>query len=210
VYDELAAAILELRILPGTLLSEPNLAEQLHVSRTPLREAIARLVETGLVSVVPQVGTLVEPIRLRDVEQARFVRETLESAAVAEACAKPVRDVAKLRELLAEQKSGLRNRDYDRFFRADEALHERIFELSGYPGAWQLMQPMKMQLERLRRLSLPDPKILKELIEEHTAIVDAVERGDARSARSLTGTHARRVSADAPGIRAAHPEFFVD
>ena len=210
VYDELASAILELRILPGTLLSEPNLAEQLHVSRTPLREAIARLVETGLVSVVPQVGTLVEPIRLRDVEQARFVRESLEVAAVAEACAKPERDVMKLRSLLAEQKSSFRSRDFDAFFRADEALHEEIFQLSGYPRAWQMMQPMKMQLERIRRLSLPDPKTIEALIEEHTAIVDAVDRGDARRARTLVGKHASKVLADAPSIRLTHPDYFAE
>ena len=210
VYDELAAAILELRIVPGTLLSEPSLAERLQVSRTPLREAIARLVETGLVSVVPQVGTLVEPIRLRDVEQARFVRESLEVAVVGEACARPRRDVARLRALLAEQRAAVRRRDYDGFFRADEALHEQIFELGGYPGAWQVMQPVKMQLERVRRLSLPDPRTVGQLLEEHTAIVDAVERGDARRARALVGKHARRVSADAPGIRAAHPEYFAE
>jgi DNA-binding GntR family transcriptional regulator len=210
VYDELASAILELRILPGTLLSEPNLAEQLQVSRTPLREAIARLVETGLVSVVPQVGTLVEPIRLRDVEQARFVRESLEVAAVAEACAQPERDVTKLRSLLAEQKSSFRSRDFDGFFRADEALHEEIFELSGYPRAWQMMQPMKMQLERIRRLSLPDPKTIEALLEEHAAIVDAVDRGDARRARTLVGKHARKVLADAPSIRLAHPDYFAE
>lgn len=208
VYDELLSAIRDMRIPPGASLSETDLAEQLQVSRTPLREAIARLVETGLVSVVPQVGTRVEPIRLREVEQARFVRESLEVAAVAEACAKPERDVARLRSLLVAQKRSLRDRDVDGFFAADEALHEQIFQLSGYPGAWQTMQPMKLHLERIRRLSLPDPKTVRALIAEHTAIVDAVEKGDAAQAGALVGKHARRVLETAPAMQAAYPGYF--
>ena len=210
VYDELLSAIRDMRIAPGASLSETDLAEQLHVSRTPLREAIARLVETGLVSVVPQVGTRVEPIRLRDVEQARFVRENLEVAAAAEACAKPERDVARMRSLLAGQKRSLRDQDIDGFFAADEALHEQIFALSGYPGAWQTMQPTKMHLDRIRRLSLPDPKTVRALIAEHTAIVDAVEQGDAERARALVSKHARRVLETAPAMQAAYPGYFAE
>ena len=210
VYDELVSAIREMRILPGASLSETDLAEQLQVSRTPLREAISRLVETGLVSVVPQVGTRVEPIRLEYVEQARFVRESLELGAVAVACAKPERDVRVMRELLAEQRRCSRAKDLDGFFAADEALHEQIFVLSGYSGAWQMMQPMKMHLDRIRRLSLPDPATLRALIAEHSAIVDAIERGAADAAREVVVAHARRASDQAPGLKAAHPDYFAE
>jgi DNA-binding GntR family transcriptional regulator len=210
VYEELASAIRDLRIPPGASLSETDLAEQLHVSRTPLREAIARLVETGLVSVVPQVGTKVELIRLHDVEQARFVRESLETAAFAVACENPARDMAPLRYLLAEQERCHERNDVDGFFAADEALHEQIFAISGYLGAWQVMQPMKMHLDRLRRLSLPEPSTLRELIDEHTAIVDALEVGDVVGGRAHLVTHARRILESAPVLQARHPEYFTD
>lgn len=210
VYDELASAIRHMRIPPGASLSETDLADKLGVSRTPLREAIARLVDAGLVTVVPQVGTRVVPIRLHDVEQARFVRESLEVAAVAEACAKPDRNVDRLRSLLVDQRRCSREDDVDGFFTADEALHAQIFEIGGYPGAWQAMQPMKMHLDRIRRLSLPDRKTVRALIAEHAAIVDAVEAGDAERARALVGRHARRVSETAPALRAAHPGYFAE
>jgi DNA-binding GntR family transcriptional regulator len=210
VFAELSSAIREMRILPGASLSETDLAEQLHVSRTPLREAIARLVETGLVSVVPQVGTRVEPIRLADLEQARFVRESLEVAAADVICAQAERDVKKLRALLAEQERCHEARDVDGFFAADEALHEQLFALSGYAGAWQMMQPMKMHLDRLRRLSLPDEATVRALIAEHTALVDAVEAGDAKRARATVSKHARRVSKDAPRLQAAYPGYFAE
>ena len=86
VYATLSAAIRDLSLAPGRSLSETELAESLNVSRTPLREAIARLVDAGLVQVVPQVGTRVALIRLSDVEEARFVRENLEVAAFEVAC----------------------------------------------------------------------------------------------------------------------------
>ncbi|MFE7710185.1 GntR family transcriptional regulator [Streptomyces sp. NPDC057486] len=210
VYEELAGAIRDLRIEPGASLSETDLAERLQVSRTPLREAIVRLVDAGLVSVVPQVGTRVEPIRLRDVEQARFVRESLEVAAFAAACEKPERDVTGLRALLVEQERCHQAHDLDGFFAADEALHRQIFEMSGYPGAWQLMQPMKMHLDRFRRLSLPDPATLRILINEHTAIVDALESGDAVHGRARISRHARRVLETAPGLQARYPGYFAD
>jgi DNA-binding GntR family transcriptional regulator len=208
VYDELASAIRDLRIPPGASLSETDLAEQLHVSRTPLREAIARLVDTGLVSVVPQVGTRVELIRLDDVEQARFVRESLEVAAFAAACEDPARDVAPLRLLLKQQATACEAHDLDAFFAADEALHERIFALSGYPAAWQLIQPMKMHLDRLRRLSLPEPETVRTLLAEHTAIVDALEAGDSHGGRAHIRAHARRVLENGPGLQAKHPGYF--
>ncbi|MER6950396.1 GntR family transcriptional regulator [Nonomuraea sp. NPDC000554] len=208
VYEELAAAIRDLRILPGASLSETDLAEQLHVSRTPLREAIARLVDSGLVSVVPHVGTRVELIRLESVEQARFVRESLETAAFAAACEKPERDVAPLRELLARQADACEARDLAAFFAADEALHERIFVLSGYQTAWQIMQPIKMHLDRLRRLSLPEPETVRGLITEHTAIVDALEAGDSEGGRAYIRAHARRVLEYGPVLRAKHPGYF--
>lgn len=210
VYEELAAAIRDLRIPPGASLSEADLAEQLQVSRTPLREAIARLVDGGLVSVLPQVGTRVEPIRLHDVEQARFVRESLESAAFTAACDKPERDVTGLRALLTEQERCHRAHDLDGFFTADEALHRHIFDISGYPGAWHLMQPMKMHLDRFRRLSLPTPHTLRTLIDEHTAIVDALEAGDTTRGHTHISRHARRVLDDAPLLRTRHPDYFAD
>lgn len=208
VYDELASAIRDLRIPPGSSLSETDLAEQLQVSRTPLREAIARLADTGLVSVVPQVGTRVELIRLGDAEQARFVRESLETAAFTAACEKPSRDVGALRVLLVRQSAACAAHDLDAFFAADEALHEQIFVLAGYPVAWQVMQPVKMHLDRLRRLSLPDPATVRALIDEHTAIVDALEAGDTVGGRAHITRHARRVLDNGPRLQAQHPEYF--
>jgi DNA-binding GntR family transcriptional regulator len=209
VYAELVSAIRELRLEPGASLSESDLAVQLQVSRTPLREAIARLVDHGLVSVVPQVGTRVERIRLSDVEQARFVRETLEIAAAAVVCGTSERDVHRLRELLVEQERCHESHDFDGFFRADEEMHGQIFAMSGYSGAWEAVQRMKLQLDRLRRLNRGKVTV-RELIDEHAAIVDALEAGDVQAASEHVSRHARRVLEYGPALRAQYPQFFTE
>jgi DNA-binding GntR family transcriptional regulator len=210
VYDELVSAIRDLRLAPGASLSETDLSARLQVSRTPLREAIARLVENGLVSVVPQVGTRVEKIRLFDVGQAQFVRENLELAAFAAACARPDRDSAGLRAIIAEQEKARQAGDVDAFFAADEAFHGLIFSTSGYPGAWQAIQSMKLQLDRLRRLSVPGISAVTELIAEHAAIAGALAAGDVRGGKALVSRHARRVLDYGPQLRSAHPDLFTE
>lgn len=210
VFDELVAAIRDLRLPPGRLLSEAELAVELQVSRTPLREALARLADAGLLQVLPQVGTLVARIRMRDAEEARFIRETLETAAFDLACSQPARDVSGLRAVLDAQRAAADRGDMDGFFVADEALHAGIFGLSGYPGAWTAVQRSKFQLDRLRRLSLPDTETVDDLIDEHTLIVDALEAGDSAGGQAHIRRHARRVLEFGPRLRTLHPDYFVD
>lgn len=210
VFRALSSAIRDNRLLPGQALSSNQLAHQLKVSRTPLREAMTRLTDAGLVQVIPQVGTRVSLIRVHDVEQARFVRENLEVAAFSAVCELRKRDVSALREFIRQQQRAARARDLDAFFAADEAMHEQIFVLSGYPGAWQAVQRMKLQLDRLRRLSLPDPATLRGLMAEHTAIVDSLEAADVVAGIATIRLHARRVVDQAPALRAKYPDYFTD
>lgn len=210
VFDALVSAIRDLTLPSGTLLSESELSRQLQVSRTPVREAIVRLVDAGLVQVLPQVGTLVARIRMADVEEARFVRETLEVAALDLVCRMSSRDVSTLRELLDRQEDAHRRHDLDDFFAADEAMHMEIFALSGYPGAWQAVQRKKLQLDRIRRLSLPEPSAIRELIDEHRLIVDAIEAGRSAVGCKHVRAHARRVLEKAPALQRSHPDYFAE
>jgi DNA-binding GntR family transcriptional regulator len=210
VFDALLGAIKALRLPPGTSLSETELAGRLEVSRTPVREAIGRLVEMGLVQVIPQVGTRVARIRLADVEQARFVREHLEVAAFGVACDQPHRDVDTLKDLLGRQEEAHKVRNLDAFFGADEAFHAEIFRLSGYPVAWQVVAPIKLQLDRLRRLTVPDPETTRDLIDEHVRITDALERGAVDEGSALLRHHARRATEYAPRLRDTWPDYFVE
>lgn len=209
VFDTLAEAIRDLGLLPGQLLSETDLADQLQVSRTPVREAIARLVDVGLVQVVPQVGTSVARIRMADVHEARFVRESLEVAAFEEACASPDRDGSALLALLERQEQAHAAGNLEQFFAADEEFHMEIFRLSGHAGAWPAVQRMKLQLDRLRRLSLPEKATTRALIDEHRLIAGTLEDRDVAKGRAHVSAHARRVLEQAPQLQRKHPNYFT-
>lgn len=209
VHDELASAIRDLRLKPGELLSESDLSAQLGVSRTPLREAISRLVDQRLLVVVAQVGTSVALINLSEVEEACFIRTALESAAFSQACRDSRRDVTVLRRIWAEQERAVLARDPDAFFNSDESLHEEIFRLSGHLGAWRVVKSSKLQLDRLRRLILPETVATRTLLDEHARIVDLLEIGDIEAGVQLIGVHARHVPDRVPVIRSQYPEYFV-
>ena len=207
VYAELAAAIRDLRLPPGQGLSENELAFRLGVSRTPVREAVSRLVDARLVSVVPQVGTRVCLIKLDEVIEAQFIREHLEVAAFCAACAQPNRDTALLTRTLRQQRGAHRADDFGAFFAADEAFHAQIFALSGHLGAWEAVQRSKVQLDRLRRLA-PESLTVRNLIRDHSGIAQALERGRIEEGRKLVTTHARRVLDYAPVLQARYPGYF--
>jgi DNA-binding GntR family transcriptional regulator len=209
VFDTLAEAIRDLRLVPGQVLSETELADQLQVSRTPVREAIGRLVQIGLVQVIPQVGTSVAKIRMSDVREASFVREALEVAAFEEACAVPDLTTTALAATLEVQETAHTAGDFEQFLAADEEFHKEIFRLSGHLGAWPVVQQMKLQLNRVRRLSLPEKATTRALIDEHRLIARALEERDVASGRAHVTAHARRVMQQAPRLQDLHPNYFT-
>lgn len=209
VLQELINEIRALRLAPGQVLSEVELARQLGVSRTPVREALARLADMGLVVVVPQVGTRVALIRLSEVEQARFMREHLEVAAFESAAKLPEADTSLARNFLAEQRAAAAAGDLDRFFAADDAMHEQIFAICGYGGVWQAVRRVKLQLDRLRLLSETDPPTLVELMKDHESVLTALERRDLAAGRRHVRAHAQRAIEKTPMLREKYPQYFA-
>lgn len=210
VGDELTSAIRDLRLEPGALLSETDLSRRLGVSRTPLREAISRLVDRGLLSVAAQVGTRVSLIDPAEVEEAVFIRCALETAAFRQACEVASPDVTRLRGILQDQEQALRATDADAFFVTDESLHEEIFRLGGHPGVWQVVRRSKLQLDRMRRLVMPEMLTTRTLVDEHTRIVDLLEQARTEEGVALVTAHAQHVLTQSPTIQARHPAFFTD
>jgi GntR family transcriptional regulator, rspAB operon transcriptional repressor len=210
-YDALRAAIVSGTIAPGARLSENELAETLGVSRTPVREALLRLREDQLVDAVPQFGTFVTPISIRAVKDAQFLREAVECAAVRLAAerARP-EDVEQLRDVLRRQEEARDRQDLDAWFNLDEEFHRAVCDLSGRPIAWRVGRRANGHLDRVRRLSLPVPSYLGEMVEEHRRVVDAIDLGDPALAEAALRHHLRMVLSGVPVLRAEHPELFAD
>jgi DNA-binding GntR family transcriptional regulator/NAD(P)-dependent dehydrogenase (short-subunit alcohol dehydrogenase family) len=210
VYDTLRASIVSLRRTPGQRLSEAELAKELGVSRTPVREAIIQLRADGLVEVTPQAGSFVSKISLRNVREAQFAREALECAAVRETVRRiDASAVAELRQNIASQRAAQTSADLEQFYRLDEAFHRKLVATSGYAGIADLLDRSRAHLNRVRRLSLPVPDVVEELIDQHSAVLDALERKDADQAEAALRNHLRGVYRVLEPLRDAHPDYFV-
>ena len=207
VYLTLREAITTADLVPGRRLSENELAGSLGVSRTPIREALALLREERLVAIVPQLGTFVTRVSTAAVADAAFVREALECSAVRVAA--ELIDGPALTELqanlAAQEQAGA-----VAFDGLDDDLHRALCEASGHAIAWTLAHRANGQLDRIRRLSLPEPGYLAEMVAEHHDVVAAVARRDADGAERALRHHLRMVPSLLPALRERHPDYFEE
>lgn len=210
-YRAIRDAIVAAELEPGQRLSENELAERLAVSRTPIREALIRLRDDRFVQIVPQLGTFVTRISTAAVEDAQFIRESLECAAVRLAATRAQdADVAELRDLVRRQGEVVEDGDYERFALLDDEFHSALCALAGRSVAWEVAQRVKGHLNRVRRLSLPQPNYLDEMVAEHRLVLDALGRGDPDAAEEALRHHLRMVLSALPAIRVQHPEYFEE
>jgi len=211
VFDVLRQAIVSLKIGIGQPLSENEVAVQLGVSRTPVREAFIKLAGTGLIEVLPQRGTFVVKISPRAVRDAQFVREALEVAVVRQACLNPVPDLApRLHELVALQQSAAEDDDFDRFLIHDEAFHRTMAVAVGRERAWRVIEGEKGQMDRVRYLSLPKASPLFHLIGQHKTIATAIEAGNLPAAEAALRTHLSEILGVLERFQREMPHLFAD
>jgi GntR family transcriptional regulator, rspAB operon transcriptional repressor len=211
VYAALRDAIVAGQLAPGRQISENELAALLGVSRTPIREALQRLSEERLVAIVPQLGTFVTHISEAAVGDAQFVREALECSAIRSTALRARdADLAALEAVIRRQDAAREANDFDAFYVLDDELHHLLCDLSGHEIAWALSQRAKGHLNRIRRLSMPEPGYMMEMIAEHRAVVAAVAAHDPDEAERTLRHHLRMVLSTLPAIREQHPDYFEE
>lgn len=210
-YSVLRDAIVAAELEPGRRLSENELAEQLGISRTPVREALARLREDRLVAIVPQLGTFVTLISPQAVADAAFVREALECNAVRLTSTRIAADgLEELQAGLMAQERAIEEGEAETFDVLDESFHRTLCENSGHEIAWSLSRRANGHLDRIRRLSLPESGYMAEMLDQHRAIVAAVADADPDRAEKELRRHLHAVLSSLPEIRRIHPEYFED
>jgi len=205
----LREAIVQGELLPGTVVSEADIARRFGVSRQPVREAFIKLQEAGLLSIKPQRGTVVQRISVDAVFDARFVREAVEVAVVRVAAELQPKDLARrLAELIAAQEHAARDADAPAFLRLDEAFHRAMADGIGRSFAWTALEAIKAQMDRVRFLSFEGATPLPELIRQHRAIAGAIAAADPGQAEAAMRAHLREILASLPRIAEAHPDYF--
>jgi DNA-binding GntR family transcriptional regulator len=208
VYNTLRRRILTLELPPGAALSENELAAELGVSRTPVRESLILLTEEGLVQVFPQVGTFVSRVDANKVADAQFIRESIELASLADMPDDPDPQlVVELRTNLERQHAP--DIEIEEFFALDEQFHQGLLGLSGHASVWPTVVAAKGHLDRARRLGLQANESTLRFADEHAAVLDAVLTADLVLARDRMRTHLRSVFGDIEKIRKRSPELFA-
>jgi GntR family transcriptional regulator, rspAB operon transcriptional repressor len=209
IYNRLYADILSLRLPPGAALQEKRIAEEFGVSRTPVREALLRLAEGGLVDIYPQSGTVVSCVPVGAIPEAVVVRKSLECTTVEQATtiAKPA-DIARLEAIIARQKAYAALGDTSSFHEQDEAFHEAIAQIAGYPGIWTILKTVKVQIDRARRLTLPALGRMGHVIGEHESILAAIAAHDVPRAREHMLLHLSAVIPDVAELQSRYPNYF--
>ncbi len=209
IYRDLRDDILTLHRKPGESLSEKQIALTYGVSRTPVREAVLKLTDEGLIEVFPQSGTFVARIPLASLPEAIAIRRVLEEATVRYAAQRATRSqIARLRACLEEQHEREAVNDLDGFHQADENFHALLAEMAGYPGFWTLIQQVKVQVDRYRRLTLPVQGRMGVVIKEHEAVLEAIAAHDPDRAVQALDAHLDDLQITIAHAQKANPLYF--
>jgi len=210
VFDELLRLIIRLELPPFYKLSEASVSKMLGVSRTPAREALAMLAERNFVDVLPQRGSHVSPVRISDMERSQFMREAIELALVKRVCA--LNDRAELVEALRKEieleRTYAQFKDGEGFYNSDNNFHCIIAEYAGRRDILPEVKRLKDHMDRFRHIMVASEEELPIVLEQHTQLVDAIEKGDGELAQEIMLVHLRRIFVYLKTAQTEFPQYF--
>ena len=174
------------KLKPGEKISEAKLAEELRISRTPIREAIRMLESEGFVSIIPRRGTVVSDFTFEDLYEYFQIKACLEafSAFLAEPHMTE-RDINRLRRLNEEEKTAIAGHDFVKFMRIHDDFHQTFLDKSGNEKLKKLNGRMMVHIKRLQNFFLQQPELFFHCAETHAEIIDAFHRHDGLRVRQL-------------------------
>jgi DNA-binding GntR family transcriptional regulator len=209
ILETLRARILSLELRPNTVLSRMALQAEFGVSQTPVRDALMKLEQEGLVEVYPQHATVVSRIDVGAARQAHFLRLAIELEAVRRLAAERSDSfVAAIKSVLAEQRHAPPGDD-EAFDAADGRFHKHFYDAAGVPDLWHLVRQRSGHIDRLRRLNLPLPGKRQAVIREHDALVAAIERRDPEGAAAALRRHLSGTLSIIDEIRKRYPDYLL-
>jgi DNA-binding GntR family transcriptional regulator len=190
VYFHILNLILSGTLAPGSRLDEQSLATTMGVSRTPLREAIGRLVEKGLVEYRPYQGNFVRIFTAEEVSGIYQVRRSLEELAIRSATARMTPErLEEIRAILHDLSLAMERGDVDAVGEADRRFHATIARFSGNATLIAFLDDLDHQVQVIRSLANRNPEVVRRTALQRPQILAALEAGDADAAARLLGEH---------------------
>ena len=189
VYQQIEKNILSGVYKAGEIISESKFSEELGVSRTPIREAIARLENDKLIGITPS-GTVVLGITDEDVADMFAVKRALEPMVVKMAAMNiSDEDLAKLKEILDQQEFYQEKKNIEKVRNLDTQFHDIIYSASGSPIFQAVLSPIHHKLMKYRKDSLTNEGRSRYSIEEHVKIYEAIQAGNQEKIEELVLKH---------------------
>jgi GntR family transcriptional regulator, rspAB operon transcriptional repressor len=211
IYAFLREEIITCRLPPNESISENRVCGMFQVSRSPVRIALTRLAEDGLVDIFPQRGTFVAPIKMREVIESQFARTALEIALVEVAARKwNAAHSAEAAENLVDQHRHANTAETWEFYLDNERFHQLVARAAELEGVWRTVQSVKMLWDRIGHLANRVAGHRLDIIAEHEAIVAALDANDPRSAVRAMKVHLRSVFNAIARLRPLHENYFTD
>lgn len=213
VHNIILDNIISLELPPGTAVSENELSLSLQVSRTPVREALIEMSRMGLIEILPQKGSFVTKIDGELIEEAQFMRLSLETSVMRLACRQgiPEHCFKRMKENLERQKELLHSPDaYSAFLELDNLFHKLLFESVSKLRTYEFLKHQMVHFDRLRTLTYQTMKDSKtaQTINDHENILYALEKKDSELAELVMTLHLTRHQNEIKKLSAFYPEYF--
>ncbi len=190
VSDAIRQAIIDGTFSPGERLMEIQLADEMGVSRTPVREAIRRLEMEGFVVMIPRRGTYVADISIRDIAEIYEIRISLDILAAGLAAERITdEEIEQLNRLLVEIAGHVKRGDMERIVEADTAFHDVLYTASRNKRLKNTINNLREQLTGIRGRSLSQPGRLAKTAEEHRVLVESIAARDVERAQEAARVH---------------------
>lgn len=210
-YSIIRHKIMNLDYQPGAKISTTSISNNINLGKTPVREALLRLTQEGLVNMIPQSGAYVSKINLRTAEESRFSRELIETEIMQEsATILKNNNLKELQENLKKQSQALKKHDFTPFFQLDNDFHHYFYTLTDHELTWEWLQLFSTHLYRFRRLRIETSHLQwQTLVNQHEQLLNAISKKDLTDIRFHELTHIRLMLDEKEQVKADFPDYFI-
>ncbi|MFB4212292.1 GntR family transcriptional regulator [Shouchella sp. JSM 1781072] len=214
-YHYLYQQIITLKYKPGQMIYENDIAKELGISRTPVREAIHLLASEEFLAIKPQKGIQVQYISKKKVQESYRVRESLEVTAFKEVASNweqghDTYEFAKkeLLKIIAEQRFAAEHDYVDDFYQYDEVFHDKVLDICGNQTLSTIVRQVRGHVNRMRYLEFFETREMDRIIDDHDQLVSLLEQRNVKEVETLLVTHLRNVSNYYDDIMRKYPDYF--
>lgn len=211
IFDQLRSDIIDLRLAPGTKISEAEVSNRFGVSRQPVREAFIRLSNMHLLQIRPQKATVVRKISESEILNARFLRIAVELEVIRRACEADDNPYeAGFKANLAAQAQALNAMEISKFHALDYDFHNLVCATANCEFAYDTIADSKAHVDRLCMINLSTEKGMQEIYQDHLQLFDSLIKKDQAEMQRLIRLHICRLDDTIASARKQHPEYFED